>query len=672
MVVQYLFLLSILLYMVGALISLAMNRIDKITNYVSGVSALLAACAGMVSAFLAIAGGKGFTLEVTSFIPFAKFTIDVDLLSAFMLLVISLVAAATSIYSISYQNEYVGKGAGAMGFLNNLFIMSMVLVVTCGNAFYFLIFWELMTLASYFLVCFEQNKEAVDAGFLYFSVAHAGTAMIMLSFFIFFLYTGSFDFSSFRSANIPPAAKNLAFLLAFLGFGTKAGIIPFHIWLPRAHPAAPSNASALMSGVMIKTAIYGFLRVVVDFLGCSAWWWGLTVITFGALSAVLGVLYALSENDIKRLLAYSSIENVGIILMGVGVGMVGIASGHLLLGVLGILAGLYHMINHAVFKSLLFLGAGSVIYSFHTKNMEKLGGLSKLMPYTGLTFFIGSLAISAIPPFNGFVSEWFTYQSLFIASTSSNLTARVLSPIFGVILAITGALTAMCFVKAYGVTFTGPSRSDSTNKIKEVPAAMLIGMAILAVTCIGLGLGAPVVAPFIGRVASASIGTSLVEVSSGLFVFPGNVSQAFLSTPFIAVLLLGLSMLPLLIIGIQGGMQAGRRVVPEPWACGYKYSSRMAWTSTAFSRPLNLFFSSLYFLRTISKEAGNVIAAFFKKAVVFISHIELMWENYVYVPLARGMVYVGRSAQSIQMGYVRVYCLYIIVTLAVLLIATVR
>lgn len=673
MIVQQLFLLSILLYVAGAVASLALNRAGKIANYASGISAFVAASAGMAAAIPVFARGTGFTMAAAGFIPFAPFVIRVDLFSAFMVLVISLLAAATAIYSLAYQEEYAGRGAGVLGFLNNIFLASMVLVVASGDAFYFLVFWELMTLVSYFLVSFDQeNPESVNAGFIYFLVAHAGAVMIMLSFIIFFIHTGTFDFASFRSANLPPATKHLAFLLAFFGFGAKAGIMPLHFWLPRAHPAAPSNVSALMSGVMIKTAIYGILRVSVDFLGASVWWWGLTVLAFGAISAVLSVLYAINENDLKRLLAYSSIENVGIILMGTGAGMIGIARGEPVLGVLGILAGLYHLVNHAAFKGLLFLGAGSVIYRLHTKNMEEMGGLARRMPWTGLAFLTGALAIAAIPPLNGFVSEWFTYQSLFMASTSSFLAVKVLSPLLAIMLALTGALAAMCFVKAYGVTFAGPWRSNRAREAREVPVPMLAGTALLAAGCLALGPGAPVVAPYIGNVAAALLGTSPVRVSDGLLVFPASSARAVLSPPLIALLLVGFVTLPLLIAGMQGGMQAGRRIDAEPWACGYKYSPRMVYAATAFAQPLRVLFRPAYLLRTTLAGPGYTIAAYGKEAVVYVARVESMWKDYLYGPLLRGTVRLGKRVQALQIGNVRLYCLYIIVTLVVLLLATVR
>jgi hydrogenase-4 component B len=667
--VQQLFLLSVFLYVAGALVSLAMNRVGKVANYVSAISTFAAAIAGLVSTIIVLVRETPIATEFPGFVPFARFTIEVDHLSAFMILVISLLAAATAIFTLTYDDQYVGKNAGIFGFLNNSYILSMVLAVASSNAFYFLVFWEIMTLASYFLVVVKQDEEAIHSGFVYFAVAHAAATAIIISFVVLFLHTGSFDFADFRSAEISQATKNLVFLLSFLGFGTKAGIVPFHIWLPRTYSSAPSTVSALMS---TKVAIYGLIRVGVDFLGASVWWWGLTVLAIGAISAVLGILYASSENDLNRQLAYSSTENVGIILMGVGVGMIGVANGQPVLGVLGILAGLYHLLNHAVFKGLLFLGTGSIIYRIGTKNMEEMGGLAKQMPWTGFAFLTGALAISAIPPLNGFVSEWFLYQSLFMASKSNILTIKALSPLFAVMLALTGALAAMCFVKAYGVTFVGPFRSDRAREAKEVPVPMLTGMAILVAGCIALGLGAPIIAPYIGTVASALLGTTPVWVSADMMVFPGSNSQAVLSTPFMILLLMGLVMFSLFIVWIQGGMKAGRRIDSVPWACGYAYSSRMASTANAFAQPLRVLFHPIYLLRNTLVGLGSKMASYSKQAVDYINRMELIWEKNGYGLLARGMVHLGKRVQVIQVGNVRVYCMYIIITLVVLLITTIR
>ncbi len=668
---QLLFLLSVILYLVGAAAALV-ARTEKTARIAAGLAALLAAITGLTSALAVLLTGVGFTYQTAGFFPLARFALRCDMLSAFMVGAISLLSAATSLYSLSYLQPYENRGVRVLGFFTNLFLASMLLVVIADSAFYFLIFWELMTLCSYFLVIVEQEKEGIKAGYIYFLMAHAGTLLIMLSFFLFFFYTGSFDFASFRSAALPPFAQGLAFVLAFFGFGVKAGIVPLHMWLPLAHPAAPSHISALMSGIMIKIAIYGIIRIGIDFLAASEWWWGVLILVFGAVTALIGVLYALAERDLKRLLAYSSVENVGIILMGVGVAMVGMPAHQPVIATLGLLAALYHLINHAAFKGLLFLGAGSVVYRLHTKDMEKMGGLAKAMPWTALAFLVGALAVSAVPPLNGFVSEWFTYQSLFTASNLNLAAVRTLAPLVMVVLALTGVLAAMCFVKAYGLTFAGISKSDLAGRAIEVPRAMVAAMGLLAVCAILLGVAAPVVAPYIENVASQLVKGPSLPVASGATVFPANATQASLSMPLVAVLLLALAALPLLIVAVFGGWRAGRRTDETPWACGYGYSTRMAISANSFGQPLRVFLRPLYAARTLFNAPASAVSGYLGRAVTSAFRAESLWENYVTQPITAGAQNLGRQIQVLQMGDIRVYCLYIVVTLALLLIAAVR
>src|SRR5438876_3979623 len=285
-----------------------------------------------------------------------------------------------------------------------------------------------------------------------------------------------------------PAKRDTAFVLFLIGFGIKAGIVPLHIWLPVAHPVAPSNVSALMSGVIIKTGIYGLTRVLFDFLGTPPLWWGVSLLTVGTISALLGVLYALMEHDLKRLLAYHSIENIGIILMGLGASLMFLHTHHTVLATLALIAGLYHTINHASFKALLFLGAGAVLHATHTRNMEEMGGLSKRMPKTALFFLIGAVAIAALPPLNGFVSEWLTYQSLLQGFGTTASLVRLMFPLSGAMLALTGALAAACFVKAFGITFLAQPRSEEAKHAHEVSRSMLTGMGLPTAACVFLGL----------------------------------------------------------------------------------------------------------------------------------------------------------------------------------------
>ena len=382
---------------------------------------MIASLFGMACALDVILGGS-FTLSLFT-TRFGEFSFYVDGLSAFFVFMISLLSLVVSIYSFGYVKQYEGEySIGLMGFLYNMFILSMALVVTARNAVLFLILWEAMSLISYALVVYEnRNKDAVKSGFIYIVMTHAGTAFIMLSFLLLANFTGSFDFSSFMGAGaaMPYALKTAVFLMLLVGFGTKAGIIPMHIWLPYAHPAAPSNISALMSGVMVKTAIYMLIRCYFDYLGVTDTWWGLLVLLVASVTAILGVLYALMETDIKRLLAYSTVENVGIILIALGVAMVFESYGLKDFAALALIAALFHALNHALFKGLLFMGAGAVLRATRTRNIELLGGLVKRMPLTGAFFFVGALAISAIPPLNGFVSEWLIFQSLLLSSPAS-------------------------------------------------------------------------------------------------------------------------------------------------------------------------------------------------------------------------------------------------------------
>jgi hydrogenase-4 component B len=662
-------LLSVFLYVAGAVIALLLNKTGRFVNYVTCLFAFVASLAGIVSAAMVLTSGAGFTYDVAGWIPFTHFVIAVDQLSAFFILVISCLVTAVSLYSFSYLEEYLDKNPGVLGFLLNLFVASMILVVSIGNAFYFMLFWEAMTLTSYFLVIYEQDRESVRAGFLYFMVAHAGAILILVSFLIFFAITGSFNFAAYRLVYLAPGLRSLVFLLAFVGFCAKAGAVPLHFWLPEAHSAAPSNVSSLLSGVMIKTAIYGIIRVCMIFLGTGAfWWWGLLALLIGIISAVVGIIYAVNQHDLKRLLAYSSVENIGIILMGIGSAMIGLALQIPALVVLGLLASLYHVINHAAFKGLLFLGAGSVLYRMHTRDLNKLGGLAKVMPVSAFLFLAGAISISAIPPLNGFVSKWWLYQSLVNMALNGGLGEKLIGPLFVLFLAMTGALTAMCFVKAYGVTFAGPMRNPHAVEVKEVPFMMLLGKSLLVLACLVLGIGAPWIAPMIADAVSGFMGQPALVAGAGMYLFPGSAAQGVFSTPLLAILLIGLLLLPLIIMAIYGGLGAGKRLDASPWATGYQYKAAFAATSRSFAEPLQVIFSPVFMFTGSLRAAGPPIGNTFKAMVPSFVDVEGFWEKYVGKPLANGVQGLGRVIQYLQSGNVRLYCAYIILALVVLLI----
>ncbi len=586
-----------------------------------------------------------------------------------MIAIISIISFAASLYSIQYLEQYKERSIGTLGFCTNLFIATMLMVVSTANAFYFLLFWEMMTAVSYFLVTFEsENKQAVQAGYIYMLVAHAGGSLLMIAFLIFFINTGSFSFADFRQAQFSPGLRNLVFLLALIGFGTKSGMVPFHFWTPSVYSAAPAHIAAIMSSVLKKVAIYGIFRVCVDFLGAEILWWGLLVLGLGAVSAVLGVLFALAERDIKRMLAYSSVENIGVILLGVGCGMIGLAEGLPAVTLLGFLSALYHLVNHSFFKSLLFMGAGSVHFRTQTHDLNYMGGLSRNMPWTSLTFLIGAFAVSAIPPLNGFVSEWFTYHSLFSASSSSVFAVRTLAPLAAAALALTGALTAMCFVKAFGSAFSGPARSEAAASAREAPVGMVAAMFILATGCILLGLGAPLAAPFLVNVAADIPSISSLQVTNSAWIFPVDPNQAVLSPPLIAILLLGLLSVPFLTAFVYGGFRAGRRFVDTPWACGYGYTAEMSVSASSFDQPVKSTFRPIFTLRQAVRNPYKLIAQWGTRLRHSFTSFEPVIERTVTIPVTTSVSFLSRHIQALQMGDIRVYCFYIVFTLAVLLI----
>jgi hydrogenase-4 component B len=654
--------------LVSSAVSVVAALVAIATGKSRDTSKTLACLGGIIAAAFAIAAGVsgifGSVQSVVATTPFAfaNFSLRLDVLTGLMLVVINVLALVAWIYGFAYFDEYRELGIGAIGFFMNLFVVSMNMVLSVDNAFWFLVFFELMSLTSYFLVIIEQKEQSIRGGFLYFIMAHVGFFMIMIGYLVMASQTGSFDFSSFRSFEFAPATASLVFVLAFCGFGCKAGMFPFHSWLPQAHPAAPSNVSALMSGGMIKIGVFGIVKVGLDLLGSSdcQLWWGVLVLIIGALSSVLGVAFALGEHDIKKLLAYHSVENIGIILLGVGVGYMGVALGQPVIAALGLMAGLYHLVNHAMFKGLLFLGAGSVLYTTGTRNMEVMGGLGRVMPVTAMCFLIGSLAISAIPPLNGFVSEWFTYQSLFTVAIESGVAVRFFAAFAAVSLAITGALAVMCFVKAYGVTFLGTARSEAARNAKEVPVSMRLGMIILAAICIFLGLGAPVVAPVMQNIAATILAADPVSVAAGADVVNPALGTV-VSTPLVAILLIAAVLLVVAVRNAfsKGGVAADR----DPWACGYRLDPDMPVVATTFAAEVKMFLAPIYTARErIIGLRGGIVEAF-DATVRGTDAAQSIGDRYLVAPVSAFVAWLGRQVQKIEHGNFRVYILYIVVVL---------
>ena len=391
---------------------------------------------------------------------------------------------------------------------------------------------------------------------------------------------------------MPAGMKNLVFILFLIGFGTKAGIVPLHIWLPYAHPQAPSHISSIMSGVMIKTAIYGIIRFVIIILGVESLWWGSAILVIASISCLVGVIYALMERDIKKLLAYSSVENIGIILLGVGASMVFIKLNMPFIALLAMSAGLYHLINHAIFKGLLFLGAGSVYKATGKRDMEKMGGLIKTMPWTAGAFLVGSMAISALPPLNGFVSEWLTFQAFFISIVNSSGGIRIFMGILAGVLALTGGLAAACFVKAFGITFLALPRSKNAQEAKEAPLSMRIAMLLLAALAIIFGLAAPIILKLLTKISGGVLAIDTTNVNftfNNLLIVPQGVNNTNLSPALIALALsviIGITIACLYLV-----LGKSKVVVGKTWDCGYyKLEPRNEYTATAFSKPFRIAF----------------------------------------------------------------------------------
>lgn len=660
----------IIFFLIGGILSIVFNKKDILATYCSFISASIASVFGIIFS-LSVIFGENFSLSLSgsSFLNFGFF---IDRLSAFFILVISVAVFAVSIYSIGYTREYYGKkNIGYLGFLYNIFILSMILVVSANNAIMFLIVWELMSVISFFLVIFEHEKaETRKAGFIYIVMTHIGTGFILLSFLILAGAGGSFSFESFSAygSTMPPLLKDLAFLFALIGFGAKAGIVPLHIWLPYAHPAALSNVSALMSGVMIKTAIYMFIRVFFNFLGADVPWWGFLVFALGAVSALTGIMYAVVEPDIKKMLAFSSIENIGIILLGIGAAMIFLASGSPELSAIAAIAALYHLLNHSVFKGLLFMGAGSILFSTHTKNIEELGGLIKKMPLMALLFLIGVLSISALPPFSGFASEWLLLQSMLLSFNSTDSIVRIVLPVGAAALALTGALAAFCFLKTYGIGFLALPRSEHAEHAKDPNKPMLIGMGIFALLSILLGLLPVYVVTFLDRIVREFAGANVFDQPfsfslSGAVTMPSTAMS--MSTPAILAAIL---LFILILFATRFIKNPGAQNVYETWGCGQPTSTaRNEYTACAFSKPVQMWFKNI-FRPARELRASYTVSPLIKESFKFEVHIEQIFERYIYSPVSDAILGRSRNIKRIQTGSIHAYLSYIFGTMVILML----
>jgi hydrogenase-4 component B len=646
----------------------------NVGRLVSVIAGVFGGAAQTVISVRTLSSGECISWVAPTGLPFAGLSLRLDPLAALFTLALGLLAIGTSIYAYGYTKPITdGRRIGVLGFFVNLLLLSLSLVFTAANVLVFLVAWELMALAAYSLVSFEhQLEETREAGILFFVLSHVGTGFLLVGFLLLSTWTGSFEFTDFHLQG-GSFRYGILFFCFLLGFGVKAGIIPLHIWLPAAHPVCPSNVSALMSGIVVKTGIYGLIRVWFEFLGTPPVWAALFVLSVGITSSLAGVLYALIEKDLKRLLAYSTIENIGIILIGAGASMLFSSLGRPALAAIAVVGSLAHILNHALFKSLLFLAAGSVLHGTHTRNMELMGGLIRGMPITAALFLAGSLAISGLPPLNGFLSEWLIYQSLLSGFGTAPAITRLLFPIAGSLLALTGALAAAAFVKAFGITFLALPRSRGASEAHESHWTMLFGMGFLAAICIVLGLLGPRFLPAIDPIPYQLLGerpAAALVAAGGFGLSSGTPHGGTVSNLAIAAVLAAL-MGSIVLAGAALAVGASRRV-GVTWDCGLPgLTDDNEYTATAFSKPIRMVFAT-FFRPTREILAQFDVSPYFPKSVAFESGVERPFEDRVYGPIKDGLFSLAAWLRQVQAGSLHAYLAYIFITLVALLLFGVR
>lgn len=593
-------------------------------------------------------------------LPIGGMRLGLDPLSGFFLLLIAVIGSAGAVYGAGYLASNTRPVRIAWSWTWYLLLLAaMSLVAVARDGILFLIAWEGMSISSFFLVLFEHERHDVrEAGWIYIIAAHFGAVCLLAMFALLGNLSGSFSFDGF-GRGLTPVLASAVFLLALLGFGSKAGIMPLHVWLPEAHPAAPSHVSALMSGVMIKMGVYGLLRVLT-FTGTPPQWWAWLLIGIGAITGVLGVLFALAQHDLKRLLAYSSVENIGIVILAIGLGLLGWNLGNPTLAVLGFAGGLFHVFNHAIFKSLLFFGAGAVQHEAHTRDMDRMGGLLCRMPATGALFILGSAAIAGLPPLNGFAGEFLVYLAAFNPLTLANMAEPVrLACIVAIAsLALIGGLAGACFVKAAGSVFLGEARHEGATHAKDAGLAMTLPMGLLGFICLLAGLGAPVAVsvlmPVLDAFPLSRMPNTIEAMRAGVTSLTCIGMGGGMLLVIIAVLLL-----------LRRALLRGKPVdVSGTWDCGYVApTARMQYTSSSFAGPIMEFFHPV--LRT--KTDLHAPDGIFPRRAVLHTHTTDNFRACLFEPAFNLVRRTAMRLCRFQQGQIQVYVLYLAVTLIVLL-----
>jgi hydrogenase-4 component B len=597
-------------------------------------------------------------------LPDLPFHLRLDALSAFFMLLLGGASFGVTVYASGY---FRGMEAGPLSLLAlwyHLFLGGMVTVLLADDAYAFMVAWEVMALSSYFLVTTDHKiPEIRNAGFLYLLIAHVGAVSLLLSFGVLQGGEGDYTFNTMRLAEMTPFWSSVVYLLALFGFGAKAGLVPLHVWLPEAHPAAPSPVSALMSGVMLKTAIYGLLRVTFDLLNIQIGWWGTLALALGLITALYGVIFAAVQSDMKRLLAWSSIENIGILVAAFGLTLIFYTDGKGALAALTLTAMLYHALNHAFFKGLLFVGTGSVLHATGVRHMGHLGGLMRFMPWTAWLTLIGALAIAGLPPLNGFVSEWLLLQAFLLTPGLTQPYLNMVIPVAAAIVALAAALAAYVMVKFFGVVFLGQPRDPALHDAHEAGWAERLGMLWLAAGCVLLGLFPAQVIDWLTPVVRLLVGQTMVNDGNWLMLAPVSAERASYAPLIFLAVVVGVLLLTFLWVR---RVYHGRVRRSDPWDCGYpEQDARMQDSAEGFGQPIRQIFE--VFMK-VERETPD---PFSRTPRYRGASLDKIW-FILYVPIARVTDWLSQQAGRLQHGRIQWYLIYSFATLIFLLVFTTR
>ena len=633
------------------------------TILVYGATTLISAIA-CANAAAALLSGQSASVWLPLGLPWIGANFHIDALSSFFLVIVNLGATGASLFGLGYGRHETAPHRVLPFFA--AFLAGMNLVVLADDAFTFLLSWEFMSLTSWAMVmAHHREPENVRAAFVYIVMASFGTFALLLGFGLLAGAGGQYGFEAIRLHHLGTLFSTLVLLLALVGAGSKAGLVPLHVWLPLAHPAAPSHVSALMSGVMTKVAIYAFIRVVFDLLGPPAWWWGLIVLALGGGTAVMGVLYALMQHDLKRLLAYHTVENIGIIFIGLGLALAFKANSLTAAAALAMTAALFHVFNHSIFKSLLFFGSGAVQTATGERDMEHLGGLIRRMPLTAFAFLVGCAAISALPPFNGFVSEWLTFQAILLSPELQQWGLKLIIPAVGAMLALSAALAAACFVKAFGIAFLGRARTHAAETAHETDHFSLGVMLSFAALCLLAGILPGFVIDAIAPAVQAVLGAHMPSQASNAWLSIVPVAQSRSSYNGLLVFLFIAISASLSAYAIHSLASRATRRAPA-WDCGFPDSSTATqYTAGSFAQPIRRVFGTLVFRAREHIEMPS--PGDLRPARLSVQLQDLVWDVF-YAPVVAAVGFISARLDALQSLTIRGYLSLVFGTLVTLLL----